>query len=53
MAEEGATTKSAERRSEKLEMTPSKDQAHKSKKIAITLARVRKEALTTVTPADQ
>jgi hypothetical protein len=53
MAEEGATTKSAERRLEQSETTTSKDQACKSEKIVITPARVRKEALTTVTPADQ
>jgi hypothetical protein len=53
VAEEGATSKSAEMESEKLETTTSKDQAYKSDKIAITPARVRKEALATITPADQ
>jgi hypothetical protein len=52
MVEEGATTKSAEARSEKLETMTSKDQARKNKEIAITPAWVWKEALTTVTPAD-
>ena len=53
VAEEGATLKSAEIESEKLETTTSKDQACKSNKIAITPAWVRKEALATITPADQ
>ncbi len=52
MAEDGEMTKSAEMESEKLMSTTGKDQAHKSKEIAITLARVQKETLT-VTPADQ
>ncbi len=53
VAEEGVTSKSAEMESEKLESTTSKDQARKSNKIAITPAWVRKEALATITPADQ
>ncbi len=53
VAEEGATSQSAEMESEKSETKTSKDQACKSNKIAITPARVRKETLTTITPANQ
>jgi hypothetical protein len=53
MAEEGATSKSAEMESEKSETTSSKDQACKCNKIAITPAWVQNEALATITPADQ
>jgi hypothetical protein len=35
------------------EMTTGKDQARKSKEIAITPARVQKETIAAVTPADQ
>jgi hypothetical protein len=52
IAEDGETTKSAEIESKKLISTTGKDQACKSKEIAITLAQVWKETLT-VTPADQ
>jgi hypothetical protein len=52
MAEDRETTKSAEMESEKSMSTTGKDQARKSKEIAITLAWVQKETLT-VTPANQ
>ncbi len=52
MAEDGETAKSAEMESEKLMSTTGKDQACKSKEIAITPAHVQKETLT-VTPVNQ
>jgi hypothetical protein len=52
MAEDGERMKSAEMESEKSMSTIGKDQARKSKEIAITPARVQKETLT-VTPANQ